>query len=115
MAQQSSMIGAATGEDERRLNRIGAGWPCASSEVTSIVPVPRAPTPPVRPVDKLAPLRNPPLFREFPPAVIEELGTYMTRRSVRRGATIFAKGDPGPAPTRRVGGAGEIKGGTTGG
>src|SRR5437764_11623696 len=50
---------------------------------------------PPRVLDKLAPLRNHPLFREFPPAVIEHLGTYMTRRSVRRGATIFAKGDPG--------------------
>ncbi len=67
--------------------------PSASSEVTPIVP--RAPKPPSRPVDKLAPLRNHPLFREFPPAVIEHLGTYMTRRSVRRGAMIFAKGDPG--------------------
>jgi CRP/FNR family cyclic AMP-dependent transcriptional regulator len=34
---------------------------------------------------------------KFPPAVIEHLGTYVTRRSVRRGATIFAKGDPGTA------------------
>ena len=50
---------------------------------------------PPRVLDKLAPLRNHPLFREFPPAVIEHFGTYMTRRSVRRGATIFAKGDPG--------------------
>jgi CRP-like cAMP-binding protein len=57
--------------------------------------MPRAPTP--RPIDKLAPLRNHPLFRDFPPTVIEHLGTYMTRRSVRRGATIFAKGDPGTA------------------
>ncbi len=67
--------------------------PLASSEVTPVVP--RAAKPPSRPVDKLAPLRNHPLFREFPPAVIEHLGTYMTRRSVRRGAMIFAKGDPG--------------------
>jgi CRP-like cAMP-binding protein len=56
----------------------------------------RAPKSP-RPIDKLAPLRNHPLFRDFPPAVIEHLGTYMTRRSVRRGGTIFAKGDPGTA------------------
>ena len=48
-----------------------------------------------RPIDKFAPLRNHALFREFPPAVIEHLGAYMTRRTVRRGATIFAKGDPG--------------------
>src|ERR1043166_5155867 len=31
------------------------------------------------PLDKLAPLRNHPVFREFPPAVVEHLGTYMTR------------------------------------
>ncbi len=47
------------------------------------------------PIDKLAPLRNHALFREFPPAVIEHLATFMTRRSVRQGATIFAKGDEG--------------------
>jgi CRP/FNR family transcriptional regulator, cyclic AMP receptor protein len=47
------------------------------------------------PLDKLAPLRNHPIFREFPPAVIEHLGTYMTRRTVPQGAMIFAKGDPG--------------------
>jgi CRP/FNR family cyclic AMP-dependent transcriptional regulator len=64
------------------------------SEVTPIVPPSHDKSPP-RVLDKLAPLRNHPLFREFPPAVIEHFGTYMTRRSVRRGATIFAKGDPG--------------------
>ena len=47
------------------------------------------------PLDKLAPLRNHPVFREFPPAVIEHLGAYMTRRTVPQGAMIFAKGDPG--------------------
>jgi CRP/FNR family cyclic AMP-dependent transcriptional regulator len=60
-----------------------------------IVPPSRDAKSPPRILDKLAPLRNHPLFREFPPAVIEHFGTYMTRRSVRRGATIFAKGDPG--------------------
>jgi len=64
-------------------------------EVTPIVSVSRDAKHPPRVLDKLAPLRNHPLFREFPPAVIEHFGTYMTRRSVRRGATIFAKGDPG--------------------
>src|SRR5436305_8105850 len=59
------------------------------------MPPTRQPGPQPRVVDRLAPLRNHPLFREFPPAVIEHLGTYMTRRSVRRGSTIFAKGDPG--------------------
>jgi CRP/FNR family transcriptional regulator, cyclic AMP receptor protein len=47
------------------------------------------------PLDKLAPLRNHPVFSAFPPAVIEHLGTYMMRRMVPRGAIIFAKGDPG--------------------
>jgi CRP-like cAMP-binding protein len=68
--------------------------PDLRSEVTPIVPPSRDKSPP-RVLDKLAPLRNHPLFREFPPAVIERFGTYMARRSVRRGATIFVKGDPG--------------------
>jgi CRP/FNR family cyclic AMP-dependent transcriptional regulator len=66
-----------------------------SVEVTPIVPPPHDTKPLPRMVDKLAPLRHHPLFREFPPAVIEHFGTYMTRRSVRRGTTIFAKGDAG--------------------
>ena len=45
--------------------------------------------------DKLALLRNHPLFRELPAPVIERLGSYMKRRTVARGAAIFAKGDPG--------------------
>jgi CRP/FNR family cyclic AMP-dependent transcriptional regulator len=59
------------------------------------VPPSRDAKSPPRVLDKLAPLRNHPLFREFPPPVIEHFGTYMTRRSVRRGTTIFTKGDPG--------------------
>ena len=47
--------------------------------------------------DKLALLRNHPLFRELPSTVIDRLGSYMKRRSVARGSTIFAKGDPGDA------------------
>jgi CRP-like cAMP-binding protein len=35
------------------------------------------------------------LFQDLPPAVIEHLGSYMKTRRVARGATIFAKGDPG--------------------
>jgi CRP/FNR family transcriptional regulator, cyclic AMP receptor protein len=65
------------------------------SDVTPIVPPLRDAKTPPRVLDKLAPLRNHPLFREFPPSVIEHFGTYMTRRSVRRGTTIFTKGDPG--------------------
>jgi CRP/FNR family cyclic AMP-dependent transcriptional regulator len=66
-----------------------------SVEVRPIVPPSRDTKPLPSTVDKLAPLRNHPLFREFTPAAIEHLGTYMTRRSIRRGATIFAKGDAG--------------------
>jgi CRP-like cAMP-binding protein len=73
----------------------GQHAPDVPSEVTPIVQLSRNAKSPPRVLDKLAPLRNHPLFREFPPSVIEHFGTYMTRRSVRRGATIFAKGDPG--------------------
>jgi CRP/FNR family cyclic AMP-dependent transcriptional regulator len=45
--------------------------------------------------DKIAFLRGHPLFRELPADTIERLGSYMIRRRVRRGATIFSKGDPG--------------------
>jgi len=45
--------------------------------------------------DRLSLLRNHPLFCDLPPAVIEHLGSYMKTRKVARGATIFAKGDPG--------------------
>jgi CRP/FNR family transcriptional regulator, cyclic AMP receptor protein len=45
--------------------------------------------------DRLALLRNHPLFRELPAPVIERLGSYMKRRAVSRGSTIFSKGDPG--------------------
>jgi CRP/FNR family cyclic AMP-dependent transcriptional regulator len=94
---------------------LGPSAPYASSEMAPIVPVPRAPNPPFRPIDKLAPLRNHPLFREFPPAVIECLGAYMTRRSVRRGATIFAKGDPGTALMAVLWGSVKISVPTSGG
>jgi CRP/FNR family transcriptional regulator, cyclic AMP receptor protein len=45
--------------------------------------------------DKLSLLRNHPLFCDLPSGVIEHLGSYMKTRKVARGATIFAKGDPG--------------------
>jgi CRP/FNR family cyclic AMP-dependent transcriptional regulator len=51
--------------------------------------------PTARPPDKLSLLRDHPFFRQLPPAVLERLGSYMKRRSLPRGATIFAKGDPG--------------------
>ena len=88
---------------------------CVASETAPIMPMPRAADRPFRPLDKLAPLRNHPLFREFPPAVIENLGTYMTRRSVRRGAAIFAKGDPGTALIAVLWGSVKISVSTSGG
>jgi CRP/FNR family cyclic AMP-dependent transcriptional regulator len=57
--------------------------------------VPRDSRPTGRPPDKLALLRNNPLFRDLAPQVIEHLGTYMKRRTVSRGSIIFSKGDPG--------------------
>src|SRR5713226_2916974 len=57
------------------------------------IPADKRPTERVR--DKLSLLRNHPLFSDLPPAVIEHLGSYMKTRKVARGATIFAKGDPG--------------------
>src|SRR4249919_903176 len=44
---------------------------------------------------KLALLRNHSLFGLLPPAAIEHLGSYVKRRTLPRGSTIFAKGDPG--------------------
>ena len=37
------------------------------------------------------------IFGQLPAEVIKQLGAYVTRRRVRRGAVIFAKGDPGHA------------------
>jgi CRP/FNR family cyclic AMP-dependent transcriptional regulator len=45
--------------------------------------------------DKLALLRSHSLFGQLPPAALEHLGSYMKRRTLLRGASIFAKGDPG--------------------
>jgi CRP-like cAMP-binding protein len=45
--------------------------------------------------DKLALLRHHSLFGQLPPAVLEHLGSYMRRRTLPRGSSIFAKGDPG--------------------
>ena len=45
--------------------------------------------------EKIAILSNHPLFREFTPTIIEQFAAHMTRRSVPRGTTIFAKGDSG--------------------
>jgi CRP/FNR family transcriptional regulator, cyclic AMP receptor protein len=69
-----------------RAVKISAPAPIERARSASIVQLP---------LDKLAPLRNHPVFREFPPAVVRHLGAYMTRRKVPQGATIFVKGDPG--------------------
>src|ERR1700731_2711864 len=47
------------------------------------------------PPDKLALLHHHPLFGQLPPRVIEHLGSYMRKRALARGETIFAKGDLG--------------------
>ncbi len=45
--------------------------------------------------DKLALLRRHPLFGVIAPELLERLSAYATTRAVRRGDTIFVKGDPG--------------------
>jgi CRP/FNR family cyclic AMP-dependent transcriptional regulator len=45
--------------------------------------------------DKLSLLRGHPLFAAIAPDLLERLSSYATTRAVRRGETIFAKGDPG--------------------
>jgi len=45
--------------------------------------------------NKLTLLSNHSLFGQLPPAAIEHLGSYVKRRTLTRGTTIFAKGDPG--------------------
>jgi CRP/FNR family transcriptional regulator, cyclic AMP receptor protein len=59
------------------------------------MPSPGGKQPGERTRDKLSLLRSHPLFRDLPAAVIEHLGSYMKTRRAPRGATIFAKGDPG--------------------
>lgn len=46
-------------------------------------------------LERIALLRNHPLFREFAPTIIEQLASHMTRRIIPRGTTIFSKGDHG--------------------
>ena len=45
--------------------------------------------------NKLTLLSNHSLFGQLPPAAIEHLGSYVKRRTLTRGTSIFAKGDPG--------------------
>jgi CRP/FNR family cyclic AMP-dependent transcriptional regulator len=40
-------------------------------------------------------LRNHAILGQLPPDALEQLSAYVVRRRVERGATIFAKGDPG--------------------
>jgi CRP/FNR family cyclic AMP-dependent transcriptional regulator len=47
------------------------------------------------PADRSALLSRHPLFRELGPEVLGRLATYATTRTVSRGTTLFAKGDPG--------------------
>src|SRR6476620_873420 len=49
----------------------------------------------VNPIDKLAILRNHPLFGQLGTDAINRLASYAHTKSVRAGTTIFEKGDPG--------------------
>ena len=56
----------------------------------------RKPNSPIRPVsDKVALLRNHPLFRHLAPPILERISAYCRRRTAAKGSTIFKKGDPG--------------------
>jgi CRP/FNR family transcriptional regulator, cyclic AMP receptor protein len=48
-------------------------------------------------VSNIAILRNHPIFGKLPGKMIERLASYVRTQEVRRGATIFAKGDAGIA------------------
>jgi CRP/FNR family transcriptional regulator, cyclic AMP receptor protein len=61
----------------------------------TLMSMPGGKQPAERTRDRLSLLRNHPLFQDLPSPVIEHLGSYMKTRRVARGATIFAKGDPG--------------------
>jgi len=49
----------------------------------------------VNPIDKLAILRNHPLFGQLGVDALNRLASYAHTKSVRAGTTIFEKGDPG--------------------
>jgi len=48
-----------------------------------------------RAFDKRAILRNHPLFVGLKPELLDALGSYVIRHTVKRGTAIFARGDPG--------------------
>src|SRR5262249_39880977 len=50
---------------------------------------------PSRTKDRVSLLRNHPLFCELTPSILERISTYVKRRSVSKGSTIFEKGDAG--------------------
>jgi CRP/FNR family transcriptional regulator, cyclic AMP receptor protein len=60
-----------------------------SKDIASRIPKP------AESVDKLTLIRNHPLFRHLGAATLEQLAARMIKKAVRRGAVIFAKGDPG--------------------
>jgi CRP/FNR family cyclic AMP-dependent transcriptional regulator len=51
--------------------------------------------PPGRAFDKRAILRDHPIFGGLGPELLDQLSSYAVRRTVKRGTSIFAKGDPG--------------------
>jgi CRP-like cAMP-binding protein len=51
--------------------------------------------PPRRAFDKLAILRNHPIFGGLGPELLDRLSSYAIRQSVKRGTSIFTRGDPG--------------------
>jgi CRP-like cAMP-binding protein len=51
--------------------------------------------PPRRPFDKRAILRDHPIFGGLGPELIDRLSSYAILQTVKRGASIFARGDPG--------------------
>jgi CRP/FNR family transcriptional regulator, cyclic AMP receptor protein len=45
--------------------------------------------------DKFSVLRQHPIFRDLNPAALDQLCRYCKTRAIKRGATVFSKGDPG--------------------
>ena len=51
--------------------------------------------PQVFPNEKFSVLRQHPIFRDLNPAALDQLCRYCKTRAIKRGATVFSKGDPG--------------------
>jgi CRP/FNR family transcriptional regulator, cyclic AMP receptor protein len=60
-----------------------------------LMPESRQSGPKPRSIDKRALLLAHPLFGRLGPELVDRLSSYAVTKSVKRGATIFAKGDPG--------------------